>query len=183
MTEQGGPDPDQPGWGAIPGQGQGEQQPGWGPPPPGYGQPPPPGYGQPPPGYGAPPPPGYGGGYGAPPGYGQPPPYYGPPPNDGKAVGALVSAIISFVVCPLIPAIVALVLAGQASQRIRESGGRLGGAGMVTAARIISWINIAFSVIFLVFFIWLGAIASTEGNDFTEFGDTYPNPYPTFENQ
>ncbi|HWL35695.1 MAG TPA: DUF4190 domain-containing protein [Frankiaceae bacterium] len=169
MTEQGGPDPNQPGWGAIPG--QGGEQPGWGPPPPGYGQPPP-GYGTPPP------PPGYGG-YGAPPGFGQPPPYYGPPPNDGKAVGALVSSLIAWFVCPVIPAIVALVLASQASQRIRESGGRLGGAGMVTAAKVISWINIVVSLLFLAAFI---AFAATASNTVDDFNDTYPNPYETFQN-
>jgi hypothetical protein len=166
VTEQGGPDPNQPGWGAIP-EGQGEQ-PGWGAPPPGYGQPPP--------GYGAPPP-GYGGGFGAPPGYGAPPPYYGPAPSDGKAVGALVASLLAWFVCPVVPAIVALVLAGQASQRIRESGGRLGGAGMVTAARIISWANIVLVVLGIVFFV---AVAGTITN--TEFDNT-GDPFPTFEYQ
>lgn len=166
MTEPGGPDPNQPGWGAIPGQGE---QPGWGPPPPGYGQPPPPGYG-------APPPPGYG--YGAPPGYGQPPPYYGPAPNDGKAVGALVSALIAWFLCPVIPAIVALVLAGQSSRQIRESGGRLGGAGMNTAAKVMSWINIVFWIGLIALF---AAFAATAGNTVNDFSETNPNPYATFE--
>jgi len=42
--------------------------------------------------------------YGPPPGYG--PPQYGPPQTDSKAIIALVLAIVSFVVLPLIPAVV-----------------------------------------------------------------------------
>jgi hypothetical protein len=103
--------------------------------PPGYG-PPPPGYGPPPPGWG-PPPAQYG--YGTPYGYGG----YAAPTTDGKAIGALVSAIASFVICPFVPAVVALVLAGQAMRSIRESGGRLTGESLVTAARIIAWIHLA----------------------------------------
>jgi hypothetical protein len=58
-------------------------------------------------------------------------------------VVALVLAIASFMVCPLIPAIIALVIASQAKQEIVYSGGRVGGEGLVTAARIVAWINIA----------------------------------------
>jgi hypothetical protein len=92
-----------------------------------------PGYGPPQPGWGPPPQPyGYGG-YGG---------YATPARTDGKAIGALVSAIVSFAICPFVPAVVALVLAGQAARSIRESGGQLTGESMVTAARIIAWLNI-----------------------------------------
>lgn len=72
----------------------------------------------------------------------------GPPPGTapqtaGKATGALIASILSFVVCPFIPAIVALVLAAQAKKQIRESYGRLGGDGLITASRIISVLNLA----------------------------------------
>ena len=150
MTEPGGTDPNSSGWsdaGAQPQWGSTPQQPGWGAgaPPPEYGG----GYGAPP-GFG--PPPGYGAqGYG--PGYGQPPyGYYGAPQTDGKAVGALVCAIAAWVVCPFVTAVVALILASQSSRDIRNSSGRLGGEGMNTAARIIAWINIGLSVLFLLFF-------------------------------
>ena len=112
-----------------------------------------------------------------PPGDGQPPPYYGPPQNDGKAVSALVLSILSWVLCPVVPAIVALVLAGQSSRQIRESGGRLGGDGMNSAAKIISWINIVVVGGSIVVFFALGTIWSTE---FREVGGT-TDPYPTFE--
>ena len=103
-------------------------------PPPGYGQP---GYGQP--GYGQP-------GYGPTPGY----PVYGPPPNEGNAIAALILSISSFVICPVIPAVVALILAGVAKRNIIASGGTKAGLGLVTAARVISWVNIALVTAFLV---------------------------------
>jgi hypothetical protein len=114
-----------PGWGAQPASGYGGQ----------YSSPPQPGWGPPP-------------GYGASPGYGAP--WGGPQETESKAIIALVLAIASFVAFPLIPAIVALVLAGQARQAIDTSGGRLTGAGLVTAAKVISWINIAFCVLVIV---------------------------------
>lgn len=88
-------------------------------------------------------------GYGPTPGWGPAPAYPGPGSAgqySGKAVAALVLAITSFVALPLIAAVVSLVLASQAKREIALSGGRLGGEGMVTAARIASWVNIALSV-------------------------------------
>jgi hypothetical protein len=116
-----------PGYGAPPAAG------GWGPPP-SYGQASygPAGYGQA--GYGQV---GYGPAGHEPAGYG-----YAPPQTDSKAVIALVLSICAWVLCPLIPAVIALVLAGQSKRDIAASGGRLTGEGMNTAARIISWLNI-----------------------------------------
>jgi hypothetical protein len=130
--------------------------------PPQYGQP---GYGQP---YG--PPPGYGQpGYGQP-GYGQPVPAgygypgYAPPSTDGNAVAALILAIASFVVCPLITAIIALVLAGSAKRSILASGGAKQGLGMVTGARIIAWANIAIVIlVVLVLIIAVVAVRHSSG--------------------
>lgn len=104
-----------------PGYGQeqyGQQQP--------YGQP----YGQQPYGYGQP-------------GYG----YAQPPQTDGTAIAVLVLAIGSWLICPVIPAIVALVLARNAKRAIAESRGMKTGEGMVKAGVIVSWINIAFYVL------------------------------------
>ena len=60
--------------------------------------------------------------------------------TSGTAVAALVLSIASWVVCPIVPAIVALVLAQTASREVRP--GQKDAAGMILAARIISWINI-----------------------------------------
>ncbi len=42
----------------------------------------------------------------------------------------------------MIPAIIALVLAGSAKRNILASGGAKQGLGMVTAAKIVAWANI-----------------------------------------
>jgi hypothetical protein len=130
-------------------------QPPYGPPPeygqPGYG--PPPGYGQP--GYG--PPSGYG-----PPGYGGYP-GYAPPATEGNAIAALILSIASFLVCPIITAIIALVLAGSAKRNILASGGAKQGLGMVTAARIIAWANIVVVTLFIIVVI-IGVVAVRHGS-------------------
>lgn len=119
--------------------------------PPGSGPPPPPG--PPPPGWGQPPPPAYGYGY-------QPPQYnYAPQPRtDGTAIAALVLSIASFVVCPFIPAVVALALCPSSRRKIAESRGVLTGEGMLTAAKVVSWVNIGLCALFVVF-IGVGAAA------------------------
>ena len=70
--------------------------------------------------------------------------------TEGLAVGALVCAIASFVVCPVIAAIVALSLAYNGGNRIADSGGLLRGSGMVTAAKILGWLNLSLAVAFVV---------------------------------
>lgn len=131
------------------------------PPPPGQpgqpGQPAQPGWGQPPP---PPPPPGYGP---------QPPPqYYGsyaqPPKTDGSAIAALVLAIASFAVCPVIPAIVALFLASNAKKNIAASGGTVTGESLVQVATIVSWINIGLGVLGLVVVIIVIVVAAAASN-------------------
>ncbi len=112
-------------------------------------------------GWAAPPPPLPGDGYAPPPqgtGYGQAPQY--PPPGyppqgyqavgypvqtqtDSKAIIGLVLAITSWIICPLLPAVAALIVAGQSSRAIDESDGRLEGRSMNTATKVIAWLNIA----------------------------------------
>jgi hypothetical protein len=58
------------------------------------------------------------------------------------AVAALVCSIASWVLCPIVLAVVALALAHGAGNKIDASEGRLGGQGMVRAAQIVSWIHI-----------------------------------------
>ena len=63
-------------------------------------------------------------------------------PTSSNAVVALILAILSWAVCPIIASIVAIVFASLAATEINASQGRIGGRGLVTAARIIAWINI-----------------------------------------
>jgi Domain of unknown function (DUF4190) len=133
----------------------------WNDPPPPPGGPDP--YGQQPqqPSYGGPPPPAYGGYPQQPYGYGG---YQQPAETESSAVVALVLAISSFVVCPVIPAIVALVLANNADAAIQSSGGRKTGEGLTKAARIVAWINIGLTVGVLVLVIIIAVIAAAAGS-------------------
>ena len=65
-------------------------------------------------------------------------------PTSSNAIVALILAIASWAICPIVPAIVALILAQSAQREIAASQGRVQGAGLVTAAKIVSWINIGF---------------------------------------
>lgn len=68
----------------------------------------------------------------------------GTPPQgtSSNAIIALVLAIGSWFICPIILAIVALVFANMADKELAASGGQPQGKGLVTAAKIVSWINI-----------------------------------------
>jgi hypothetical protein len=72
---------------------------------------------------------------------------------------ALVLSICSFVFCPIVPAVIALVLASSAQREIDSSNGWVTGTGMVQAARIVSWVNIGIGVLVLVGFALLVAVA------------------------
>lgn len=123
----------------------------------------PPAYPAPAPGYGYPPP-----GY-PPQGYAYPPPGYVPAVTTStSAIVGLVLAIASWVICPIVLAVVALVLAKKSGDEIAASGGRVGGEGLNTATKILSWINIGlyaavviiFGAIFLIALV-LGAASGT----------------------
>jgi hypothetical protein len=73
------------------------------------------------------------------------------------AVAALVIAIVGFFVCPPVGAIVALVLANSARQRIEASGGRLSGLEQARAARIIAIIELVLTAI-IVLALAVGAV-------------------------
>lgn len=134
--------------------------PNWGPPPP-YGYPP-----QPPP-YGYPPPPPYG--------YAPPSPYGTPPrtQTEGTAITALLLAIVSFPLsftCGIgvIGVIVSLALTPSARRKIEASGGRLTGESMLTAAKIVAWINIGLTALVLVL-IGVGAAAGWWDDDPSDY--------------
>ena len=86
--------------------------------------------------------------WGAPPRPGAP--VYAPPRTDGTAIAALVLSIVSWVLCPIIAAVVALVLAHVAGNKIDASGGRLTGNGLVRAAQIIAWVHIVLFTLVMV---------------------------------
>jgi len=88
-------------------------------------------------------------------------PYGRAPETSSAAIVALVAAILSWVFCPVIPAIVALVFCNSAEREIAASGGAKSGAGLVSAARIIAWINLILFGLLLVLLIVGLAISGT----------------------
>ena len=64
------------------------------------------------------------------------------PSASGNSIVALVLSITSWVVCPIVFAIVALVFANKAEKEITASNGTVGGGAFVTASKIVAWINI-----------------------------------------
>lgn len=90
--------------------------------------------------------------------------------NEGTAIAVLVLAICSaavpftFILAPLSPilAIVALALSPSAQRKIEESGGALGGEGMLLAGRIVAWVMIGISVLILAV---IGIVAAAGGFD------------------
>lgn len=156
---------------AQPNDGAGQQPPV--PPPPPAAPVPPPAAPVPPPvgGYGAPPP---AGGYAPAPGYGVP--QTPQPQTNNNAIIALVLAIVSWAVCPIVAAIVALVFASKAKKEIEQSGGWQTGGGFVTAAKIIAWINIVFMIIFGIFYIILIVFLISSPSTVNELYPSY-TPY------
>lgn len=82
-----------------------------------------------------------------PPGYG-----YATAVTSTNAIIGLILAITSWVVCPIVPAIVALVLAAKSKQEIAASQGRVEGEGYNLATRIIAWLNIGIWSLLIVGF-------------------------------
>jgi hypothetical protein len=94
------------------------------------------------------------------------PPAYAPPAlpsTSNNAIVALVLAILSFAVCPLVLSIAALIVSKSATREIEASNGWVGGSGLVTAAKVIAWINIGlFIVAMVVLLVFLVVIAPTQ---------------------
>lgn len=93
------------------------------------------------------------------PAWGPPPPYgyndgYGPAPEtEPLAVVALVLSISTYVVCPVVGAVVALVLAQNAGASIARSRGAKAGDGLVVAAKILAWVHLGLAGLFVLFFL------------------------------
>ncbi len=65
-----------------------------------------------------------------------------PPGASSNSIVALVLSICSWVVFPIVFAVIALVFASKAEKEIAGSGGSIGGGAFVTASKIVSWTNI-----------------------------------------
>ncbi len=100
--------------------------------------------------------------YGYQPGYGGGP-AQAVPDTSTNAIVAFVLAICSWVFCPIILAIVALVFVSKAKKEILASNGWRTGTGFVTAAKWVAWINIIFGILMIVFYIVVFVIIAASG--------------------
>lgn len=74
------------------------------------------------------------------------------PQTSQNAIIAFVLAIVSWAVCPIVCAIIALVMASSARKEIESSGGWKTGEGFVTAAKWIAWVNICVWAVLIVIY-------------------------------
>lgn len=81
--------------------------------------------------------------------------------TDSKAIVAIIMALGSFVICPGIMAVIAIVLAVQSDRAIAASNGQLEGHGMNVASKWIAGINLVLTVLGVVAVIIFGVVAAT----------------------
>lgn len=75
------------------------------------------------------------------------------PAPPGAAIASLVLGVASFLMCGIFFSIPGVILGYQARKRIEANPDGLGGADMVKAAIIVNWINIALSIVVVIFMI------------------------------
>ena len=112
---------------------------------------------------------------GAPGAYGQPAApavsqhgYAQSPPKNDLAVWSLITGILSYVFCPLVLGIAAIIT-GTMSRKAADQG-LANNRGMGTAGLILGWINVALVLVGVVLFIVLLAAGLLSGG-FGEWGD------------
>lgn len=78
------------------------------------------------------------------------------------AIVSLISGIASYIIVPLIGAVVALITGYIAKKEIRNSSGSVSGGGMATVGIVLGWMNIVFALlaICLVILMYTGVIGS-----------------------
>jgi hypothetical protein len=88
-------------------------------------------------------------------------PMNAPMRTSGTAIASLIFGILSWVVLPLIGAILAIVLGHSARKEIsRAPPGTIEGDGMALAGLILGWAHIAIFVAVILFvFVFLGGLA------------------------
>lgn len=111
-------------------------------------------------------------GYGAPGGYGAPATAQGgwtpAPPKNDLGIWALVTGILSYVMCPLVLGIAAIVT-GTMSRRAADQG-LANNRGMGTAGLILGWINVGLVLLGIAFFVVAIAAGLLSGG-FADWGD------------
>jgi hypothetical protein len=60
-----------------------------------------------------------------------------------QAIYAIVAAVAAWFTCPVVGALISLSFCRDARLDIEASGGEYGGEGLLTAARVLSWVHLA----------------------------------------
>lgn len=76
--------------------------------------------------------------------------------TEGTAVASLVLGIAGFIICPLIPSILAIVFGNQAQGKIRQDPS-LEGDGMAKAGVILGWIGVGLAALGILIVILVAA--------------------------
>jgi len=83
--------------------------------------------------------------------------------TSSDAIVAFVLSLISWIACPIVFAVVALIFAMKAEKSIATSAGQVSGGGLLLAAKLIAWINIGFWVAVLVIGGFIGIVLLLAG--------------------
>ena len=73
------------------------------------------------------------------------------------AIASLVTAIVSWVLCPFLAAVLAVIFGHVARNQIRQSGEA--GGGLAVAGLIVGYSNIGCSVLFIVVYVLIFGVA------------------------
>ena len=93
-----------------------------------------------------------------PPGTAYPPTVYAyGPRTNSLAIASLVTGILSWVLCPLLAAVLAVIFGHVARGQVKQSGE--GGGGMAVAGLILGYANLGLSAAFVVFYILFAGVA------------------------
>ena len=83
--------------------------------------------------------------------------------TSSDAIVAFILSLVSWAVCPIIFALVALVFAAKAEKALAASPATVGGSGLNLAAKLIAWINIGFWVAVIVIGGFIGIVLLLAG--------------------
>ncbi|HET7466269.1 MAG TPA: DUF4190 domain-containing protein, partial [Candidatus Dormibacteraeota bacterium] len=73
------------------------------------------------------------------------------PRTNSLAIASLVTGILSWVLCPFLAAVLAIIFGHVSRNQVKQSGE--GGGGMALAGLILGYTNIGLSAVFIVFYV------------------------------
>jgi hypothetical protein len=83
-----------------------------------------------------------------------------PAATSSLAIGSMIAGILSWVMIPILAAIVAVVLGHMARREVRDSRGHLTGDGMALVGMVLGYIQlglVAIAILVAIFFVIVGS--------------------------